>query len=96
MAFNRINSIFAAVSNLSGHVLRCIGQLDDARRCIDEAMTAMEATQEKWVEAELNRAAGEIALLWAQPDPARAKRLTTVRSPSHASSKPGPVNSAPP
>jgi predicted ATPase len=50
-----------------------IGELDNARRCIGEAMTAMEATQENWIEAELNRAAGEIVLLGAQPDPARAE-----------------------
>ena len=52
-----------------------IGQLDDARRCIGEAMTAMEATKEKWVEAELNRAAGEIALKWPQPEAAKAQAL---------------------
>ncbi len=50
-----------------------IGELNDARRCISEAMTAMEATQENWDQAELNRAAGEILLLDAQPDPAGAE-----------------------
>jgi predicted ATPase len=37
-------------------------QMDDARRCIGEAMTAMEATKERWYEAEVYRMAGEIAL----------------------------------
>ena len=50
-----------------------VGELNDARRCIGEAMTAMEATQENWIESELNRAAGEILLLEAQPDPAGAE-----------------------
>jgi predicted ATPase len=40
-----------------------LGQFDEARRCIDEAMTAVEATKEKWCEAEVHRTAGEIALL---------------------------------
>jgi predicted ATPase len=38
-----------------------LGQADDARRCIDEALAAMEATGEKWCEAEVRRIAGEIA-----------------------------------
>jgi class 3 adenylate cyclase/predicted ATPase len=37
-------------------------QMDDARRCIGEAITAMEATKERWYEAEVYRMAGEIAL----------------------------------
>ena len=39
-----------------------LGQLDDARRCIGDAMSAMETTKEKWCEAEIHRLAGEIAL----------------------------------
>ena len=39
-----------------------LGQLDEAWRCIDEALTAMETTKERWFEAEVNRIAGEIAL----------------------------------
>ena len=39
-----------------------IGKFDEAWRTIDEAMTAMETTKEKWCEAEVNRIAGEIAL----------------------------------
>ena len=50
-----------------------IGQFDDARRCIGEAMTAMETTKERWYEAEVNRIAGEIALLSPEPDVAKAQ-----------------------
>ena len=50
-----------------------IGQFDDARRCIDEAMAAMETTKERWYEAEVNRVAGEIALLLPEPDVAKAQ-----------------------
>ena len=49
------------------------GQLDDAWRCIDEAMTAIEATKETWCEAEVNRIAGEIALKSPEPDAAKAQ-----------------------
>jgi pentatricopeptide repeat protein len=50
-----------------------LGQFDDAWRCIDEAMTAVETTKETWCEAELNRTAGEIALMAPDPGAARAE-----------------------
>ena len=50
-----------------------IGQFDDARRCIGEAMAAVEMAKEKWCEAEVNRIAGNIALLSLEPDAARAE-----------------------
>jgi class 3 adenylate cyclase/predicted ATPase len=50
-----------------------IGQFDDARRCIGEAMTAVETAKERWCEAKVNRIAGEIALLSPEPDAARAE-----------------------
>jgi predicted ATPase len=50
-----------------------LGQFDEAWRCIGEAITAMEATKEKFWEAEVHRTAGEIALLSPEPDPTRAE-----------------------
>jgi predicted ATPase len=50
-----------------------LGQFDDAWRCIGEAMTAVEITKERWYEAEVNRIAGEIALLSPEPDVAKAE-----------------------
>src|SRR5262249_43103753 len=50
-----------------------IGQPDDARRCIGEAMAAVETAKERWCEAEVNRVAGEIALLSPEPDVAKAE-----------------------
>jgi predicted ATPase len=50
-----------------------LGQFDEARRCIGEAMTAVEATKEKWCEAELYRTAGEIERLGPEPDTAEAE-----------------------
>jgi predicted ATPase len=45
-----------------------VGQFDAARRCIDEAITAVETTNERWIEAEVHRTGGEIALLSPDPD----------------------------
>jgi class 3 adenylate cyclase/predicted ATPase len=50
-----------------------IGQPDDARRCIGEAMAAVETAKERWCEAEVNRIGGEIALLSPEPDVAKAE-----------------------
>jgi predicted ATPase len=48
-------------------------RLDDAWRCIGEAMTVMETTKERWCEAEVNRMAGEIALKAPEPSVAKAE-----------------------
>ena len=50
-----------------------LGQVDDAWRCIGEAITTIETTKERWLEAEVHRTAGEIALLSANPDAAKAE-----------------------
>ena len=46
---------------------------DDAWQCSSEAMTAVETTEERWCEAEVNRIAGEIALLSPEHDAAKAE-----------------------
>ena len=48
-------------------------QFDDAGRCIGEAIMAVEATNERLWEAEVNRVAGEIAIKSPQHDAAKAK-----------------------
>ena len=50
-----------------------LGQFDDAWRSVGDAMTAIKTTKERWHEAEVNRMAGEIALMPPQPDTARAE-----------------------
>jgi class 3 adenylate cyclase/predicted ATPase len=50
-----------------------LGQFDDAWRCIGEAMTAVETTNERWFEPDIHRIAGEIALLSPEPDAAKAE-----------------------
>jgi predicted ATPase len=62
----------ARLSNLA-RAYADLGQFGDAWRSIDEAMTTMEKTKEKWWEAELNHTAGEIALKSPEPDAAKAE-----------------------
>jgi class 3 adenylate cyclase/predicted ATPase len=50
-----------------------VGKFHDAWRCVSEAMAAMETTKERWCEAEINRTAGEIALMSPEPDAAKAE-----------------------
>jgi predicted ATPase len=50
-----------------------VGQLENARRCIDEAITTMQTAKEKMWEAEVNRVAGEIALMPPEPDVTKAE-----------------------
>src|SRR5262249_12682125 len=45
-----------------------LARLDEAWQCISEAMTAVETTKDTWCEAELNRTAGEIALMSPEPE----------------------------
>jgi predicted ATPase len=50
-----------------------LGQFHDAWRCIGEAMTAVETTNERWYEAEVIRITGEIALNLPQLGPSQAE-----------------------
>jgi predicted ATPase len=50
-----------------------VGQFDEAWRCLAEATTTVEATNERWCEAEVNRIAGQIALLSLQADAAKSE-----------------------
>jgi class 3 adenylate cyclase/predicted ATPase len=51
-----------------------LGQPDDARRCIDDAIDKVERSKEKWCEAEVHRIAGEIALKSREPDTEKAEK----------------------
>jgi class 3 adenylate cyclase/predicted ATPase len=50
-----------------------IGQLDDARRCIYDAIDKVEISKEKWCEAEAHRIAGEVELKSPEPDAVKAQ-----------------------
>jgi class 3 adenylate cyclase/predicted ATPase len=50
-----------------------VGYFDDAWRCIADALTAIEATKERWFEAEVHRVAGDIALMSRRLDAAKAE-----------------------
>jgi predicted ATPase len=49
-----------------------LGQFADARRCISDALTAIETTKQLWWKAEVHRMACEIALKSPPPDAAQA------------------------
>ena len=51
-----------------------LGQPDDARHCIDDAIDKVERSKEKWCEAEVNRVAGEVALRSPAPDTEKAEK----------------------
>jgi class 3 adenylate cyclase/predicted ATPase len=55
------------------HAHAQLGQHDEARRCIDQAIAKAETAKEKWNEAEIHRTAGEIALMSPQPDAVKAE-----------------------
>jgi predicted ATPase len=50
-----------------------LGQPDDARRCIGDAIDKVEMSKEKWCEAEVHRIAGEVELKSPAPDPEKAE-----------------------
>jgi predicted ATPase len=50
-----------------------LGQPDDARRCLDDAIEKIERSKEKWCEAEVHRIAGELALRSLTPDQEKAE-----------------------
>jgi len=50
-----------------------LDQFDNGRRCIGEAMTVVKTTKERWCKAEVNRTAGEIALISPERDAAKAE-----------------------
>jgi predicted ATPase len=61
-----------------------LGQFDEARRCIDEAITAIETTKETWRAVETHCAAGQIELVSPGPNAAKAdayfdRALTVAR-----------------
>ena len=50
-----------------------LGKLDDAGRCVGEAMTVVEKTEERWFEADIHHMAGKVALMSRQQDLAKAE-----------------------
>jgi predicted ATPase len=41
-----------------------VGEFEDASRCVGEALTGIETSKERWLEAEAQRIAGEVSLMW--------------------------------
>ena len=90
ISVNGSDSVDAAVLSYLVRAHAELGQFDDAWRCIDEAMTMVETTKERWCEAEVYRMAGEIALMSPEPDTVKAKayfeRALAVSRQQHAKS----------
>ena len=64
-------------------------------RTIDEAMTAVETTKERMVEAEIIRVGGEVALRLPKRMQRKQKHISSARFRSRINNKPNPGNSAP-
>ena len=62
-----------------------LGQLDDAWRCIDDAIDKVERSKEKWCEAEVHRIAGEIALKSLAAGCRKSRNVFRARARSRAS-----------
>jgi predicted ATPase len=60
------------LSSLAG-AFADLDQFDDARRCISEAIAAVEKTKDKFFQSEVNRIAGKIALKSPEADAAKAE-----------------------
>ena len=72
-----------------------LGQLQDACRCVSEAIRAVETTKEKWFEAEIHRIAGEIALCHRSGTQRKQKSISSVLWRLRAGNTQSPGNSAP-
>ena len=64
------NTYYLSHSALAHAVL---GQFDEAGRSLDQALSIVQASGERWYEAEIHRTAGEIALLPPERDAAKAQ-----------------------
>ena len=74
---------------------RELGLFDSAWRCVSEAITTVDTTKERWLEAEVYRTGGEIARNRPSKIVQRQRRISSVRSRSHVNSKQSPGNYAP-
>ena len=72
-----------------------LGQVEEAKRCAEEATAVMNVTNERWYEAEIHRTAGEIALLLPDSDLAKAEGISSMHCRLRVNNNPSPGNSAP-
>ena len=72
-AFQSVSLADAPCIGLDRGLFAEVGQFGRASCCIEEAITAIETTKERWCEADVHRNLGEIALMWPQPDVAKAE-----------------------
>jgi predicted ATPase len=58
--------------SVQAHCHAALGQFDEASSCLSEAMAQIAGTQETWLEAEVHRIAGQVALMPQLPDTVKA------------------------
>jgi predicted ATPase len=76
IAYDRSLASTVEIPSLLSVLAKChaeLGQFDDARRCIGEAIASVEASGEKWWEPDLHRTAGEIELMAPERDALKAQ-----------------------
>jgi class 3 adenylate cyclase/predicted ATPase len=75
VAYRSTGATFSLPSSLSvlAKAHADLRQFDDAWRCIDEAILTVEENNQRWLEAEVNHIAGEIALMPPQRDNVKAE-----------------------
>ncbi len=76
IAYDRALASTVEIPNLLSVLAKAhadLGQFDDARRCICEAVAASEASGERWWEADFHRVAGEIELMSPERDAVKAQ-----------------------
>ena len=65
-----------------------LGQFDDAWRCVDEAMTIIDTTKERWFEAEVHSNRWRNRAASPKPDAAKAETYFEHSLRLHANNKP--------
>jgi predicted ATPase len=73
LAVGRCKNVYAAAISLRcASILRC-WKIEAAYHSVQEAQTAIQATGERWIEAEVNRVAGELAVKSIEQDTINAE-----------------------
>src|SRR5271166_3157109 len=96
MAVDQSENVCAVVASLPiESFCGVVGLLDLAWQSIEEALSVMQTTGERWAEADVHQTAGEIALIGPKPDVAKAEAYFERAFMSRVNSTQSPSNCAP-
>ena len=73
VAVDGFNIVYAEHQIMLAIAYADLSQFTEAWRCIGEVLTTMEASRERWCEAEIHRVSGEVVLKQPQRDVAKAQ-----------------------